>query len=1052
MTSQLSQNSYAHLFNDAHSFRTDILKENVFCFELENNQPIKLGDGSFGVVYQIRDQNWEKFAVKILYESKAFEKAEFLPAIDEEVIQLFASEFEIDRNDPVIKSLYDISKSSSGFGNFSLELFKAVDGNAQYYKSLLSKVLKEHQSIPVERFTDEIKVSRLIRENFEASKQDVHIEGIVDTIGGTHQFHASEAYRNLKSSFEKSLVKLSNYALVMPFYDWTLKDLLEDGIEKYHIRKTSNLLGVIPKDDLSPYRLSASSKKDLEDEVDKMEIDIRYRDILKSNIYELTGYDILDSMNYEKRICTILAYLIRITIGLNALYAADFSHFDLKPANIFVKDSRIFDVVIGDLGFLKPEEAANETILNTGQNPLPLGTRHYRSPEQKDYFDICNVEIVQANDLVGHERPKFIVRDPKFGDTIIEDKDFLVFSKDKSHTKYEIDEITKSAAGIITITLKLNTKAQKQFVAEKQTQVILYKRQSVRTDLFGLGAIAFDMLTCGKSPEHFYNNLRAYDHETEDISTLMQMYHAVANFQSNEPRLVHVFEPFKHSKLPYYAPPQIVEFILKCMLYKAKNTFYDLNKNKATHFERHTAVIDAALQYLLDLSKTNFPAIYDENPLQMRRFEPIHRSQSSILSQEIRRLQHIPVEELPLRLTRGVCYFKEIVQLLSKTLKNDEIFFAELLPSNITTSDTGMGFYFTVYKNEASYRQDLKNDIVYTKINQSIDNSYVPDSLCFMRRPICLEKTTENHLFRYTFTNSSLLGNNVAKGDWIVMNSRLFEITAVHNFKWLELKAVNDMEPTEYDIEENEDTHQSFNIHDNETIECFYYANLNPCIYYLKMLGIYLYQLFFVGLGDATSDKPLIVNIAQSRMSMTSGGKRAVRIKNGHISNREQSEVSIDLIFQKICQMYLKLTFPSEKNSFYKAANNDNDRIIAVASELEKLQHMIGDFIGIPAVALADYLDRDFKLETKETLKAERKFFKEFPKRLEFNHLIQSLLAIDLSDRACYRENASLPERLQGIINLPVQEILPVVQDILAKEHLSYPQSLDNLDEEDPSE
>ncbi len=247
------------------------------------------------------------------------------------------------------------------------------------------------------------------------------------------------------------------------------------------------------------------------------ELQEQEKEILQENIYEYTGYDIINSMNFEERISTILPYLMRITIGLNALYAAELSHLDLKPANIFVKDSEIFDVVIGDLGFLKSEKAPGSTIMSTVRDYLPLGTRHYRSPEQKDYFDICNVEIRQEQDAGGKTRVTLVARDPKFRDSIIEESDYLVFSKDAAHFKYEIDQIIQKNDDSTVITLKLNPKAEEHFKAERQTQVILYKRQGIRSDLFGIGALTLDMLTCGGSPERFSENLRAYDNEDQDI-------------------------------------------------------------------------------------------------------------------------------------------------------------------------------------------------------------------------------------------------------------------------------------------------------------------------------------------------------------------------------------------------------------------------------------------------------------------------------------------------------------------------------------------------------
>src|SRR4030095_7157086 len=41
---------------------------------------------------------------------------------------------------------------------------------------------------------------------------------------------------------------------------------------------------------------------------------------------------------------------------------------------------------------------------------------------------------------------------------------------------------------------------------------------------------------------------------------------------ADEPELIHIFEPFRRGS--DYAPEAFVEFILRCMLYKAEKTFY----------------------------------------------------------------------------------------------------------------------------------------------------------------------------------------------------------------------------------------------------------------------------------------------------------------------------------------------------------------------------------------------------------------------------------------------------------------------------------------------
>jgi len=973
-----------------YSFTTEEIKRDTFYFEIKDNEPVKLGDGTFGVVYQAYDETLQKFAVKLLYENQAVTQAIVQPVVSHDILDYFCDHFKLKHQDPVLEKIKTLQQPIANLSLFTLKLLHTGINDEQYI-FLLDKVLRNSRSAAVDRFVDEIQAAKNIREYLQRLGADNLLEGVIETLGGTKKFLSSPAYISLKDTFEASHVSVSNYALVMPLYDKTLKELLENGIGKYCIRTSAKIVENIPNFNTVVQRLNYLTKEELEEEIEKIEdIKSEHKNIINENVYELVGYDILESMNFNERISTILPYLIRIAIGLNALYAADFSHLDLKPANIFVKESEIFDVVIGDLGFLKPEAASEATVLSSVKDYFPLGTRHYRSPEQKDYFDICNVDIIQNEDGFGNTQVSLLIRDPKFRDTIIEEKDYLVFSKDATRVKYEIDKIIKKNDDSIVITLKIDREMQKSLKPEKQTQVVLYKRQAIRTDLFGIGAIAFDLLTCGESPERFYDNIRAYDTEETELVTLMQLYRAVSNFQSSEPRLVHVFTPLKHQEFSSYAPPDIVELILKCMLYKTQQTFYEANRGLSQQPGNYHPTLKAVLDYLKVLGK-KYEAKYDDNPLKMRTIKPSKGTHSSILSQRIKDLQNLPLEKLPLRLAQGIWYFKELVKLLRKTIKNKEIFFSELLPENITITDKGMEFSYTVYQKGIDYRNDLKNDSVYTKIMRDISNPYVPDDITFMRRFISLEKVPQkpSNSFYYTFSDSSLLGDHVAVGDWIVINSQLWRITTVSN-------CVITLE--------DERGHQAseFSISDDKFINYIYYRNIDPCAYYLSMLGIYLYQIFFVKLGNATVDKPLIINIAKSRIYMKDGSK-TVQIKDFSM-NKKNAKFTCEPIFQLIAHMYVKLTFFDDRNSFYKENVNDKDRLVSVASEVEDLQEMIGNFVEVKPVALNDLFVEDFESYQTKSFRSKKKIFDTFPQQLDFNHLVRTCLSIQLSEPSLYQE------------------------------------------------
>lgn len=209
------------------------------------------------------------------------------------------------------------------------------------------------------------------------------------------------------------------------------------------------------------------------------------------------------------------------------------------------------------------------------------------------------------------------------------------------------------------------------------------------------------------------------------------------------------------------------------------------------------------------------------------------------------------------------------------------------------------------------------------------------------------------------------------------------------------IATVSNHEITLEDEEGNQAT--DLQTHDDKPASCIYYKNLDPCTHYLSMLGIYLYQIFFVRLGDATVNKPLIINIAKSRLYMMKSGSEDVKIKTFSINEQNAQRIA-DPIFQFIAKMYVKLTFSETKNSYYKENTNDRDRIIAIDSEVGKLQEMIEKFVEVKRLRL-NQLINDFDSSQWDLLKSQDKIFDSFPQNLEFNELIKSFLTIQLTDK-----------------------------------------------------
>ncbi len=118
--------------------------------------------------------------------------------------------------------------------------------------------------------------------------------------------------------------------------------------------------------------------------------------------------------------------------------------------------------------------------------------------------------------------------------------------------------------------------------ADSKTQILMHKNQGGRMDLFGFGAVLFDLITCGKSPEGFYDYLMAYDkppsmdHTKEEISVgpLINQYDNLPPFAGSDSEYLGAFEAFIDETTDDRMPSEIVFLIFKCMLYRTSETLY----------------------------------------------------------------------------------------------------------------------------------------------------------------------------------------------------------------------------------------------------------------------------------------------------------------------------------------------------------------------------------------------------------------------------------------------------------------------------------------------
>jgi serine/threonine protein kinase len=717
-----------------------------------------------------------------------------------------------------------------GDGTFSAVFEVMGAGNKPHAVKILYEGLGQ---LAERRFRKEAKTIATIR------KIVGDVDSIIEPVGYTEEFQESPAFRKLDESsrFSHMGLKLSNYALVTDLYKGTLKDLLEKPAP-------------LAKDSLPEFR-------------------------------DKSGYEVLAQIDFNYRINTILPFLKSIADGLAEIHKAGYFHLDLKPDNIYYTYTvNEFKVVIGDLGFIGQPEISGAAMT---KKEMAFGTRHYRSPEQKDFFDICEVEVLPASpDDKKKGEYMLVVRDPKFQDTIIEKGDNLMFSKDV-HVKedrqimhhHQILDIEWKASNHAFIKIM----SKNELAPDKRTQVEMYKQQATRTDLFGFGAVFFDILTCGRSPERFYGYLGNEDRPNNRVKDIREQYLRVASYSGEDPKYKGVFGAFLDKETQDYAPLDVVEIILKSMLYRAEGTFYN-ETVKDHHIQRWPAKeepIMAAIRSLNKLKEKNYIGITvnTENPLIGGLRRKTQREDRGDLLKDIELLQDLPATELKRRIGHAAIRFNQLIELVDVSLKDGGIFFSELNPTNLRIRDK-ISFIYPKYERYIEYIEDLWTDTVYTKVlYDPMDPFFPEEAIGHMRRKIELKPIESNNdsaatFWKYRLLDVSPFGDEIYPADWVLLpGNKLAVIVEVADDSLVikkeeKVKSVDKINmPDSYDENWEITELKKYNM----PIKGIYYRKLDPFKYYTIILATYLYQLFFVGLQSNTRSEPLSIHSLRAQLN-----------------------------------------------------------------------------------------------------------------------------------------------------------------------------------------
>lgn len=928
-------------------------------FRLHNGSPVKIGDGSFGSVYlgDLLGGRGGEVAIKVFYNNNAIRHRQLSDISKEEMEKYFRRLEEYNPkfkekilSHPPVKSIITNTKESDfnlfhQVHNFLSKQSKNSDQLetlnllVNFFETLTTFVM----SAGITRFQNERDYMVTLKNrgrSEDPNQMDRTIAGLVNVIGGTENFLSSlnkKEFAPLKKYFINESIDVSNYVLVMDRYNYSLKDLLERPLNSLPAQKKRS--GI--KDD------------------------------------HKTGYEILKELSHAYRAREGVFILENVVEGLKNLHTLGnekpLLHLDIKPGNIFIKlgVQKKYQADLGDLGDLPEISGKDPMSLDSGGTidvEFAPGTQHYRSPEQKYYKDVANVEIkhFEKNELKknikayldskGNSSQKdakakdnknivavLIIQDPKFGNTIIEENDLIIISKDRDRIKRLILERLQFEDGTIAFVIDSQPGAVNSELTNTggvlredfKTQAEFYKRQHFRTDLFGIGATLFDILTVGHSSENFYESIRKFESSNTTVDDIVTRYETLqkGELEAEDPDLSQIFNPFRHptDARERYPDSDIIKFILKCMLYKCGGTFY--NDQRRTP---NQAIVD--LQLELEGLKAKYKTSEDGSMLIHRDFEIKDTLRDSMqFDQEIIRLQGYfsgsstessmdKYEESLNRLRYGAFYFRNIVDLMRFYLNEIPIPVAEIEEGSSPAQGQKTPFLvqllpmFISFELEGQNKKELnlkidsapswktvesfEDDLLKNRLDQfmrSSTNPYTPNSLIGIGREVRLfPENGEEHKFSYKFRDASFSNHEPEVGDWITFDNQLAKILEIESSGVLTLSIVKTA------------NNGSNNDGVRKLVDGYFFKVIDPLKYYLEIIAMYLLHLIFVNSPMTTTTRKRID--IKSLLHVLEVGPDKFIIQPDLI----KEENKIKSILLNLLNLYMKLTLHDSEGSFYQ--------------------------------------------------------------------------------------------------------------------------------------
>ena len=807
-------------------------------FVIEDDKPIKLGDGTFGCVFQVRGRD-QNAALKIFYES------------DDEFIL-----------------------------------------NSQKLEMSIGSELRRYY----------------VHDNSVSASINTYL---VAPIASLNNFKETAAYKELCDYFESLSFEISCRAIVMDFYPMSLKDLLERGWPM------AKAVGdkVAPNDEAGDAGVGRGAGGQFGDR---------------------SGYSLLRDLDFSKREACILPIAEDVAEALSILHRPNFHHQDIKPANVLVRQlGDYLRVAVADLGFI---DSGSRQVHGSIWQSRALGTRHYRSPEQTDFFDVCEVDISEDG---GQYR--LTTHDPKFMDTFSEPGDLVVFSKFSTPRQWEIERIsfsdlresrrfgtTKSSTdehqnrtnvSSPRISILLKPLPKQKLEPDERTQITVNKKQTARTDLFGLGAIVYDMITCGKSPERFYDLLRAHDRPGESIERgLAQQYLHFRNGGSTVPEIDAVFQSLRIDSTADYPSSEIVKIILKCMMSRPKDSYYSDS--------RYSDVWTSVKSDLRKLSKDEFRRVNFNSltcPSRPSSAGETPTAPPLKILQEIQSSSYSSRDKAARRLVRGVRYFKRVGEMITHELAGDQLqhYLVDVSPKSLRDVGGRFSSKFTLFETKDHFESMLSSGNPRSVLQALPAGTLLPPFMHTQSRDceVWVGSDERDDVLHYDLWGSSDRWSDVRSGDRLNLPEILSgEIVPVGGGV-LRLASQNDGALSDL-----------LQWRKYRGTIC---RRFTPTDYYLAMLGIYVRTLFFVNPEDRREYTPR--RILQSEQV---DGFRLIlsdQRRSGSVRRRGHRD-HVKEVFRYLTELYVRLITRRgldgyDSRGFSPDVDNGSEVVSAVVGE-----------------------------------------------------------------------------------------------------------------------